>query len=383
MFPAVIQQKQLTNHDCKEDKGPTRFHDSKFFSLGPLWLRVLSILLVIGWSLSVNAQSGRREPPPPAPPAPKNSPGPIAEPVSAGSRSRATRSDKRESETESGEEVDSSDVLRVSSVLVPIPATVIDASGQVLTSLRREDFELRVDGQLRTIAEISRSETPVRLAMLFDNSGSVDFAREFEKQAAISFFRKVLRPQDQAAIYSVGTRSYLAQPLTNDIGKLEHTISHFRSPWGATSLFSAIIDAASYLSSTPGRKVVVVVSDGVDTTSKVDFQNVLKHVLTSDCQVYTVQTGLYESANVRELAAERRMEELGLKSGGTAYIPRTLSELDAAFVQIAADLAQQYVVNYYPGGEHRDGEFHQIELRVLTRDNVRVRSRTGYYSREQ
>ena len=74
-----------------------------------------------------------------------------------------------------------------------------------------------VDGQLKSISDITRSELPVRLAMLFDNSGSIDFAREFEKQAARHFFRRVMRPSDGAAIYSVETDSYLAQPMTSDI----------------------------------------------------------------------------------------------------------------------------------------------------------------------
>ena len=80
--------------------------------------------------------------------------------------------------------------------------------------------------------------------MLFDNSGSLDFAREFEKQAAMHFFRRVMRPADEAAIYSVETDSYLAQPLTSDIRDLEQTIASFGKPEGATSLFDAIIDAA-------------------------------------------------------------------------------------------------------------------------------------------
>ena len=217
--------------------------------------------------------------------------------------------------------------------------------------------------------------------MLFDNSGSLDAAREFEKQAATRFFRKVLRPVDEAAIYSIETESYLAQPLTHDIVRLEHTIAMFGRPEGGTSLFDAITSAATYLKPYSGRRVIVIVSDGIETTSKIsDFDTVVQHVLADDCQIYVVQTGLYEGANLRALAAERRMEELTGQTGGAVYLPKTMEQLDLAFDQIAADLRQQYVLSYYPGAEKRDGRLHKLELTLKTRNDVRIRSRKGYYA---
>jgi Ca-activated chloride channel family protein len=227
---------------------------------------------------------------------------------------------------------------------------------------------------------MTRTETSVRMAMLFDNSGSLHASREFEKQAAIHFFRAVMRRADQAAIYSVGSDVYLAQPLTSDVGLLQHTIASFGQPEGSTSLFDAIIDAAAYLRPFNGRRVLVIVSDGIETTSRNDFETTVQRVLADDCQVFIVQTGLYDGANLRALAAERRMEQLAGQSGGAVYIPRSTSELEQAFEQIAADLAQQYVLSFYPGNERRDGSFHVIDLRIRSRKDVRVRSRMGYYS---
>ena len=105
-----------------------------------------------------------------------------------------------------------------------------------------------------------------------------------------------------------------------------------------------------------------------------------KRVLGDDCQIFIVQTGLYEGANLRALAAERRMEQLAVQTGGAAYIPKTISDLETAFKQIAADLAQQYVLSYYQAEEHRDGRFHVLDLRIRSRKDVRVRARKGYYS---
>ena len=282
--------------------------------------------------------------------------------------------------TTPSDDVDSNDIVRISSNLVPIPASVVDKRGNAIMNLKLDDFELRVDGELRPLSDLTRSETSVRLAMLFDNSGSLDAAREFEKQAAIRFFRKVMRKQDEAAIYSIETDSRLAQPLTNNVVRLEQTIATFGRPEGGTSLFDAIIEAATYLRPYAGRRVLVIVSDGIETTSRhSDFDFVVQHVLADDCQIYVVQTGLYEGANLRALAAERRMEQLSEQTGGAVYLPKTTDQLDMAFDQIAADLSQQYVLSYYASAEHRDGRLHNIDLRVKSRNDVRIRSRKGYY----
>jgi len=343
---------------------------------------VTLVLTVTTWlTASAAAQSGRLKDP-----KSKSKPtqGPIAQPgrtpISQKSPSPIAAASPQ---SEAGEHVDPADVIRVSSNLVPIPASVVDTRGQAITGLKLEDFELWVDGQPKPISDITRSELPVRLAMLFDNSGSIDFAREFEKHAAMHFFRKVMRSSDQAAIYSVETESYLAQPMTSDLGKLEATISSFGKPEGATSLFDAIIDASAYLRPYVGRRVILIVSDGIETTSRADFETTLRRVQSDDCQVFVVQTGLYQGANLRALAAERRMEQLSVQTGGAAFIPKTTSALETAFKQIAADLAQQYVLSYYQSEAQRDGRYHVIDLQVKSRKDVRVRARKVYYSRKR
>ena len=333
----------------------------------------LLVVLTLCVAVPVWSQSGRRNEPGKGV---KNPPGPIADPT----RPSSGTSIPRPSSTPN-DEVEDGDIVRISSNLVPIPVSVVDNLGRAVVNLKLDDFELRVDGTVRPLSDLTRSETSVRLALLFDNSGSLDAAREFEKQAAIRFFRKVLRPKDEAAIYSIETDSYLAQPLTRDILRLEQTIAMFGKPEGGTSLFDAIIEAADYLKPYAGRRVLVIVSDGIETTSRnSEFDAVIKHVLMDDCQIYVVQTGLYEGANVRALAAERRMEQLTSQSGGAVYLPKTTTQLDVAFDQIAADLAQQYVLSYYPNTDNRDGRLHMLELTVKERNDVRVRARRGYYA---
>jgi Ca-activated chloride channel homolog len=370
---------RLASGKSKTRTGVASFRVRRFVLPGVSCLAIVCLLLSFSGPRAV-AQSGRLKEPTSksSTKKPTSSPSPVAEPTQRPPANPVKTPPS--SVTNANGEIDPADVVRVSSNLVPIPVSVFDVRGIALTGLRLEDFELRVDGQVRSISDMTRTETNVRMAMLFDNSGSIDFAREFEKQAAKHFFRKVMRPVDEAAIFSIESDSYLAQPLTNDVSLLERTIESFGKPEGSTSLFDAIIDAAAYLRPYMGRRVLVIVSDGVETTSRNDFETTIRQVLADDCQIFIVQTGLYEGANLRALAAERRMEQLGSQTGGAVYVPKTTNELDAAFQQIAADLAQQYVLSYYSGEERRDGRFHQIDLRVKTRKDVRVRARKGYYS---
>ncbi|MDT5062947.1 MAG: Ca-activated chloride channel [Acidobacteriota bacterium] len=293
-------------------------------------------------------------------------------------------------DTSGGEEVGVEDVVRITSNLVTVPASVVDAQGRAVIDLKLEDFELRIDGQPRPISDLNRSEVPVTLALLFDNSSSLTSAREFEKQAAVKFFRSVIRPIDRAAVYSVATEVNLVQPLTNSVSALVQTVEHFGKPEGATKLLDAIADAANYLRPYPGRKVIVIVSDGEDTLSDLDFDTTLRRVLAADCQVYAVQTkqieyamltGTAGNANIRALAAERRLQDLTAHTGGAIYTPIQTADLDAAFTQISADLAQQYILSYYPTDDNSDGRFRIISVRISTRQNMRVRARRGYYPR--
>lgn len=368
----------------------------------------------------VGAQSGRHKSPPPASPAPRRptppsggrprtigdttptteppaTPTPVSVPPSTtGTTTGTTTStstpaqaspspsgtgNNSSNSSSSDDVVEDDEVVRVNSNLVPVPATVIDAQGKAVTNLELKDFELRVDGELKPIGEISRSATPVRMAVLFDNSQSMAPAREFEKLAAIRFFRRVMRPIDQASLYAVSTEPTLVRPLTNDVPALVRAVERFPNPEGATSLFDGIVQATEYLRPHPGRKVIILVSDGVETTSQIEsFDEVLRRMLAADCQFFAVQTGHSDNANLRNLVAERRLQEFAAQTGGAVYAPKSIPDLDVAFSHVAADLAEQYVLSYYPVNERRDGRFHIFSLRVVTRPDMRVRTRKGYYA---
>jgi Ca-activated chloride channel family protein len=170
---------------------------------------------------------------------------------SAPAQSQSTPAQSDASQTD--EAVDENEVVRVESNIVIIPASVVDYRGRAITDLKAEDFELKVDGELKPIGDVSRAETPVNVALLFDNSASLSSAREFERQAAVKFFQSVVRPIDRAAVYSISTTPTLSQGLTNDVPRLVRTIQNFGKPDGATALFDALAQAADYMRARLGR----------------------------------------------------------------------------------------------------------------------------------
>jgi|RhiMethySRZTD1v2_1073278.scaffolds.fasta_scaffold51247_4 Ca-activated chloride channel family protein len=347
-------------------------------------VRSISILFVFlacfaGSSL---AQSGRVKP--------SESPSPTPAPTPKKSVYMSTTDRPRVSPSPTPKK-DEDEVFKVESSLVPLPVSVTDQAGRAITNLKLSDFELKVDGKPADVAELTRSEAPIRLAMLFDNSSSVRVAREFEKDAAVKFFRQVVRPEkDLAALFSVSTTSRLEQGLTKDVSSIINAIEYFPPPEGATALLDGIIQASNYLSETQGRRVLVIVSDGDDTISDASFEDAVRAAQTANIQVYVVKTTDFENfirtrsregnANIRQLAAERRMGELTKQTGGSVYSPIDEVELDKAFRQISSELAQQYVLSYYPDAEtEKRGEFREVSLAVKNKPNLSVRTRKGYY----
>jgi Ca-activated chloride channel family protein len=350
--------------------------------------KVLLTILLLTAALAADAQSGRIKP--------QETPTPTPTPRRTGGTYNPTEKITTPTatstvQTTNAKTEDDDEVIKVDSVLVPIPVSVLDGRGIPVTNLKLEDFLLQVDGKQAEIGDLSRSETPVRLALLFDNSSSVSVAREFEKKAAVRFFRRVIRPdKDLVALFSVATVAHLEQPMTKDVSLLVQAIEGFAPPAGATALLDGMVEAAEYMKDVQGRRVIVIVSDGDDTVSDATFDAALKALQVANCQVYVVKTTDFEnsirtgsrkgSANLRQLAAERRMQEFAAQTGGAVYSPVDEDELDRAFAQISAELSQQYVLSYYPDGDaERRGEFRSLGLSVKNRQNLTVRTRKGYY----
>lgn len=344
----------------------------------------LTALLLLNATYA-HAQSGRAKPSPS--PTPRSIAGPsvVYVPAQPGPEARPAASPTPTPKP--GDE----DIIKIESTLVPIPVSVTDERGRAVATLKLADFELKIDGKVVGIDELSRSETPIRLAMLFDNSSSVLVAREFEKQAAVRFFRRVIRPdKDLAALFSVADYTRREQGFTRDVGLLTAAIEAFPKPEGATALLDGVIETTEYLRSAQGRRVLVIVSDGEDTYSDKKLEDVVRALQLSDVQVYVVKTTDFENfkrtgtrvgnANTRQLIAERRMIEIAAQTGGAVYSPIDEDELKDAFDRISAELSQQYILSYYPDDDaDKRGQFREITVTVKPKANATIRTRKGYY----
>ena len=284
------------------------------------------------------------------------------------------------------------EVLKIDSSLVTIVTSITAQAGAHATKLNQEDFEVLEDGVPQEISSFARDEdTPLRLIMLFDTSSSVKNQIRFERRAAAKFFERLLRPQDQAALFAVATDITIIQDFTNKVRLLTDATKLLQSK-GATSLYDAVYLAAGYLKLTQGRRIIVIVSDGGDTTSRKKLTEALEQAQTSDVVIFNVFTGLITaSQNIRDLAAERAMQTLTSETGGEVYSPRmalngneidedeSLKNLDAAFTQLADQLRTQYTLRFYSTNEARNGKFRKLTVRVK-KPGLASRSRAGYYA---
>lgn len=285
------------------------------------------------------------------------------------------------------------DTIRINSDLVTVVTTISKKSPTVPLNLSREDFEILEDGVPQDIANFARdADQPLNLVMLFDCSLSVTQKFNFERKAASKFFERVIRPQDRAALFSVSTDVTVVQDFTNKMPLLLNGMKQLKAQ-GATSLYDAIYLASDYLKAAQGRRVIVIVSDGGDTTSNKGLLDALKNAQQSDVVVYSVYTGNFGfSQNLRDLAGERALETLATETGAELFRPKatpgtqgedtdeqSLKELDLAFSSLAEQLRTQFILGFFSTNEKRDGAFRKLTVKVK-KPGFTARSRAGYYA---
>jgi Ca-activated chloride channel family protein len=288
---------------------------------------------------------------------------------------------------------DGEETIRINSDLVNVVVTIGGRPPNATLDLKPEDFEILEDSASQEIANFSRTDDqPLKMIMLFDTSLSIMQVLNFERRAAARFFDRVIRPQDRAAIFSVSTEVVVLQEFTNKVPLLVDATRQLRAQ-GATSLYDAIYLASDYLKPAEGRRVIVIISDGGDTTSNKGLLEALTHAQKSDSAIFAIFTGNpWPSENLRDLAAERALESLTKETGGELFKPRlpdkrhgeetdeiSLKELDRSFADLAERLRTQYVLGFYSTNEKRDGSFRKLDVRIK-KPNYIARARTGYYA---
>ncbi|MGH9425590.1 MAG: VWA domain-containing protein [Terriglobia bacterium] len=263
--------------------------------------------------------------------------------------------------------------------LVNVLATVTTPDGNWVAGLKQDDFQIYEDGKLQEIKVFGKeSDLPLQLCLLFDSSSSIATELRTQQEAAIQFLGSIVRPLDRVSILRVSENVDEVVRATSRMDRLSSAIRSIR-PGGGTSLYDAIYLAAEILGNAKGRKVIVAITDGTDTTSDLQIKDCLKQAQIAEAAIYGLVVQPIKSEPGRNLGGEHAMYYLAEKTGGRFFRVLSPGSIRTSFDKISEELRTQYYLGYYPQRAASDpAQFRQIQVRVKDAAYV-VRTREGYF----
>ncbi|MDE1161282.1 MAG: VWA domain-containing protein [Acidobacteriaceae bacterium] len=284
----------------------------------------------------------------------------------------------------------SSDVgtIRVESRLVPVVVNVVDADGAPVAGLTQDDFDVLEDGKPQRIAVFDKqSTTPLSMAIAVDASESTAGLSHLERDALRDFLRKLMRPQDKAALFSFADRVDEVVPFTNDAHRLESGFGRIVRG-DATALYDAIYLGAQELSTTSdpkARRILVLITDGENTTHHGSYDAALEQAQRAGAMIYSLIVIPVVADAGRNTGGEHALIQMSRDTGGHFYEVIDKHDLAPAFDHLSDDLRTQYTVGYYaPSHPLSRVALRHIELRLkdpALRAKYTLRYRTSYYGR--
>jgi Ca-activated chloride channel family protein len=267
--------------------------------------------------------------------------------------------------------------------LVSLNVTAIDGQGKYATDLNAEEFEVFEDGAKQKLTFFSKTQQPISLALLLDTSASMDERMGVAQEAAVGF-AKQMRKEDQAEVIDFDSQVRVLSPFTNDAVALEKAIRS-TTPNGSTSLYNAIYIALKELkrvkavsASDIRRQAIVLLSDGDDTSSLIEFDQVLDLAKRSEVVIYAIGLRAGEIARREFKEAEFVLKQLANETGGRAFFVTDARELAKIYQGIWDELSSQYAIAYSSANPKRDGAWRRVQVRLL-RPNITARTKQGYY----
>ena len=265
--------------------------------------------------------------------------------------------------------------------LVNVFVNVTDANGSPVGGLTKDDFTLAEDSLPQKIAVFERqSEIPLSIVLAIDTSGSVNKDLAIEKRAARSFVHSLLRPVDRLDLIDFSSDVREVVPFTNKVSRIDYGIENLMTG-PATALYSAVYLSAQSLATQPGRKVLILISDGGNTVKGTDYADALEQAVRSETMVYSIIDVPIAADAGRDTGGEHAMITLSQETGGKYYYADA-EHLDAAFQKVSEDLRTQYLLAYYPIHRTSDSDYRKISVTLKEPPNAHynVRNRTGYYA---
>jgi Ca-activated chloride channel family protein len=280
--------------------------------------------------------------------------------------------------------------LRVNVNLVVLHATVLDKKGRMVNDLTQDNFRVYEDGVPQKLAVFSHADIPVTMGIVIDDSGSMREKRAAVNAAALTLVR-TSNPQDQVFVVNFNDVYYLDTPgdFASNMEDLKAALSKIDSR-GGTALYDAVYASLDHLKlGNRDKKVLVVITDGEDNASRYTFDELIQRARQSNAVIYCIGLlgeeqpgGLFKIGHGAHRGG-KVLEKLAEATGGTAYFPKSLHEVDAICQQIAHDIRNQYTLAYYPSNTKRDGTFRTVRIEAFapgSHSRLIVRSRPGYFA---
>jgi VWFA-related protein len=268
--------------------------------------------------------------------------------------------------------------------IVSLNVTAMDASGHYVTDLDEKDFSVFEDGVKQDLSFFTRKQQAIALSMLLDSSASMEDKLSTLQTAAVNFVHR-LKPNDLAQVVDFDSRVEIRQTFTSNQGELESAIQK-TSAGGSTSLYNAIYISLKELAKMRvvgeedvRRQALVLFSDGEDTSSLISFDEVLELAKRSETAIFTIALRGAETQSKGFREAEFVMRQLAQETGGRAFFPAKIDDLNGVYSEIADELASQYTLGYSSKNTKRDGAWRRLVVQV-DRPNVTPRTKRGYYA---
>jgi Ca-activated chloride channel homolog len=275
--------------------------------------------------------------------------------------------------------------LKVDVKLVNVFVTVTDAHGAPVGGLTKDSFLVKEDGKEQKIAVFSReSELPLSIVLAVDTSLSTRKDLPLELASAKKFAHAILRPQDGLAVYKFSEEVHEVVPFTADLKVIDSGIDRIRNG-SATALYDAIFLGSQALNRRKGRKVMVVITDGGDTVSQVDYKEALRAAQESEALIYSLIIVPIEASAGRDTGGEHALIQISEDTGGKYYYATSAAQLDDAFRKISDELRTQYLLAYYPSQRFSDSPFRRIQVNLANTPaagSYQVHNRAGYYTKK-
>jgi VWFA-related protein len=275
--------------------------------------------------------------------------------------------------------------LRENAYEVRLNVTVVDGSGRSIQTLDKDAFRVFEDNVPQTIASFRHEDLPVSLSILIDSSGSM-YDKRVAVDAASLDLVKLSNPEDEAFLVDFSDEAFIDQDFTSDINKLQQGLSYIKSS-GGTAIYDALVASADYLSKNARhpKQVLLIITDGEDNASSATLEEAIRRIQDFDGPVVYCIGLLFgdDTTKTESRHARRVLETLSEQTGGAAYFPKSLKEVDAITKEVANDIRTQYTIAYHSTKPPELGGYRvvRVEAREKSYGKLSVRTRSGYYPR--